>query len=112
MTRLETRIRNDSDLHAARRAADTAHTDLQRRHLLRSYYDLYYKKLSSIAESPELKTYLDAQKAAHESILLQPRVRHETDAPKATTLAQAAAGASVAPTATPEQVKANQKPKR
>jgi hypothetical protein len=109
MSMLETRIRNDRDLADALAAASATHTDLKRRHLLRAYYDLYYKKLSALADSPELKTYLDGQKAAHEAILLQPKVRHETDEPKASNLNAAAAGASVAPTATPQQVKAGQR---
>ena len=109
MAALETRIRNDADLAAAKAAARQAETDLEKRHLLRAYYELYYKKLRVLAESPELKAYLDAQRAAHQVTLLQPRVRHETDQAAAAALTAAAkAAAKVAPAPTPAQAKPNQ----
>lgn len=104
---LETQIRNDADLHAAKAAALRAPTDLERRHLLKHYYELYYGKLKVLADTPDLQAYIDAQKAAHQVVLLQPRVRHETDEPKATALNTAKAGASIAPVPTPVQAKAN-----
>ena len=107
MSVLETRIRNDDDLHAAKAAAVRAPTDLERRHRLKSYYQLYYKKLGALATTPELKAYLTSQEAAHEITLLQPRVRHATDEAEAGALAQAKAGASVAPAPTPAQAKAS-----
>jgi hypothetical protein len=109
MAALESRIRNDEDLHAAKAAADRAPTDLEKRHRLRAYYELYYGKLIALADSDDLKKYLDAQKAAHELTLLQPRVRPESDEAEAKRLAAAKAEASVAPAPTPIQVKANQK---
>jgi hypothetical protein len=105
MSALETRIRNDEDLHAAKTAAFRAGTDLERRHRLRSYYQLYYRKLRALANTPELKAYLTTQEAAHEITLLQPRVRHATDEAEATALSQAKAGATVAPAPTPAQAK-------
>src|SRR5215510_5127139 len=72
MVALEARIRNDEDLHAIKASAASAPTDLERRHRLKAYYDLYYKKLRGMAETPDLKSYVDAQEAAHKLTLLQP----------------------------------------
>lgn len=96
MAALETRIRNDADLHELRAAADREHTDLERRHRLRAYYQLYFKKLIALASTPELQAYLRAQQAAHETTLLQPRVRHKPDEAEAATLAQIAGQANAA----------------
>lgn len=108
MSELETRIRNDEQLHALKAAALQAPTDLERRHRLRTYYEVYFKKLGGLATTPDLKAYLVTQKAAHELILLQPRVRHETDEAEAAALVQAKAGASVAPAPTPDQARASE----
>jgi hypothetical protein len=108
MSELETQIRNDQDLHALKAAAKEAPTDLEGRHRLRTYYELYYRKLRALASTPDLKTYLTAQEAAHKLSLLQPRVRHETDEAQAAQLAKAKAGASVAPAPTPDQARASE----
>ena len=112
MVTLETRIRNDAELHALRAAADAARTDLERRHRLKNYYEAYYGKLHQLATTPDLQGYLVAQKAAHQMTLLQPRVRHQTDEAAAAALAKEAAAASViAPVKapTPVQARATQK---
>ena len=96
MTQLETHIRNDTDLHAVRASADRAHTDLERRHRLKAYYQLYYKKLIAVASTPELQAYLRARQAAQESTLLQPRVRHNPDEAEAAALAKIAGEATEA----------------
>ena len=70
---LETRIRNDSDLYALKAEALREPTDLDRRHGLKRYYELYFKKLRALTTAPELKAYLDAQEAASKISLLQPR---------------------------------------
>ncbi|HEX4667257.1 MAG TPA: hypothetical protein VH207_11710 [Chthoniobacterales bacterium] len=108
MSQLETRIRNDDDLHGLKTAAKEAPTDLERRRRLRTYYKLYYRKLRALASTPDLKAYLATQEAAHELSLLQPRVRHETDEAEAAELAKARAGASVAPAPTPYQARAGE----
>jgi hypothetical protein len=94
MVGLETRIRNSEDLHALKMSADKARTDLERRHWLRAYYQLYFKKLRTLALTPELQDYLRAHQAAREASLLQPRVRHETDEAEATALRSAGGGVS------------------
>ncbi len=107
MVALETRIRNDADLHALKAAALRAPTDLERRHGLKEYYELYFAKLRAGASTPELKEYLAAQEATRKLTLLQPRVRHETDAAEAAALAKASRGA-VTSLPTPVQARAGE----
>ncbi|MGH8095119.1 MAG: hypothetical protein ACREIF_16885 [Chthoniobacterales bacterium] len=108
MAELEVQIRNDQDLHAMRATALRARTDLEKRHLLRAYYHLYFDKLRALATAPDIKAYLNTREASDELTLLQPRVRHQTDTVIAATLAQAIAGASVPPALpTPVQAPAN-----
>jgi len=77
---LANRVVNDPDIVAAKRAADTAHTDLEKRQLLRVYYDLYYGRMRSLASSPEMKAALDELRMAHVSRTSQRRVRPVEDA--------------------------------
>jgi hypothetical protein len=93
MVQLEARIRNDDDLHVARATADEMGTDLEKRHRLKAYYNLYYNKLRALTTAPDLKAYLDLQEAAHVGVLLQPKVRHETDE----AIAKAGGGAKALP---------------
>ena|SRR5438270_2863160 len=74
---LANRVVNDPDIVAAKRAADKAHTDLEKRQLLRAYYDLYYGRMRSLASSAEMKTALDQLRLAHVSRTSQHRVRPE-----------------------------------
>lgn len=108
MVTLETRIRNDENLHALKASAQDAPTDLERRHRLRTYYEAYFKKLRARAATPDLKTYLDAQEALRELTLLQPRVRHQTDETEAAALAKVSAGAAATALPTPVQARADQ----
>jgi hypothetical protein len=108
MSALETRIRNDEDLHALQASANKARTDLERRHALKAYYKLYFGKLRALASTPDLQDYLKAQEAAHEVALLQPRVRHETDEAEATALGQLAGGAKASALPTPVQARASE----
>ncbi|HEU0207459.1 MAG TPA: hypothetical protein VFQ78_00630 [Candidatus Udaeobacter sp.] len=72
---LKNRTVNDPDVQAAKKYAQAARTDLEKRHRLRNYYDIYYERMSALATTPELKLALQALKGAHENILAQPRVR-------------------------------------
>ena len=109
MVALETQIRNDQDLHALKGAALQAPTDLERRHLLKSYYELYFNKLRARTATPELKAYLDTHEAARKLSLLQPRVRHESDEAEAKALAAASSAAPAAkPLPTPRQARASE----
>lgn len=107
MVALEARIRNDTDLQALKAVALRAPTDLERRHRLKEYYELYFGRLRARAGTPELKEYLDAQEAARKLALLQPRVRHETDAAEAAALSKASRGA-VSALPTPVQARAGE----
>ena len=108
MSALEARIRNDADLHELKAAANKAPTDLERRHGLKAYYQLYFKKLRALASTPDLQDYLRAQEASHEASLLQPRVRHETDEAAAAALARVAGGKNAAAALpTPVQARAS-----
>ena len=109
MVALETRIRNDEDLYALKAEALREPTDLDRRHGLKRYYELYFKKLRALTTAPDLKAYLDAQEAASKISLLQPRVRHETDEAAVAALANAAAGVTTAKSLpTPVQARASE----
>ena len=76
---LQNQVVNNSDIVAAKRAADTARTDLEKRERLRDYYNLYYGRMRDHAQSSEMRAALDQLKNAHLSQLSQARVRHDTD---------------------------------
>jgi hypothetical protein len=76
---LQNQVVNDSDILAAKRSADTARTDLEKRERLRDYYNLYYGRMRILARSSEMKAALDQLKTTHLSQLSQARVRHDTD---------------------------------
>ena len=88
---LANRVINDPDVTEAKRAADAARTDLEKRQRLRSYYDLYYGRMRQMASSAEMKTALDQLRLAHVSRTSQPRVRPVED------------GAIPTPSATPKK---------
>ena len=77
---LENRVVNDPDIVAAKHAADNAKTDLEKRQLLRTYYDLLYGRMRALASSPEMKASLDQLRTAHVSRTSQHRVRAAEDA--------------------------------
>jgi hypothetical protein len=66
---------NDSDLVAARAHAEAAPTDLLKRQRLRAYYTMFYDRMRAKAQTPELKNFIDAQKAQHLGVLAQNKVR-------------------------------------
>src|ERR1700736_1869985 len=72
---LANRVVNDPDIVAAKRATQTARTDLEKRQRLRDYYDLYYARMGTLAPSSEMKTAVDKLRLAHVSLTSQPRVR-------------------------------------
>ena len=94
---LQNEVVNNAEVVAAKRAAETARTDLEKRERLRDYYNLYYERMHVRARSSEMKTALDQLKTAHLSQLTQARVRHETDSELPT------------PTPTPKKKKENKR---
>ncbi|HJT45203.1 MAG TPA: hypothetical protein VJ721_02930, partial [Chthoniobacterales bacterium] len=77
---LANRVVNEPDIIEAKKAADTAHTDLEKRQKLRTYYALYYGRMRSLASSSEMKSALDQLETAHISRTSQKRVRAVEDA--------------------------------
>ena len=83
--RLENQVINDPAVVAAKKAAEHAHTDLEKRKRLSDYYNAYYKRMEALAETPDMKAALDALKAVHLGMLAQPHVRPTpTPSPTAT----------------------------
>ena len=66
---------DDPEVQAAKKYAQAARTDLEKRKRLRNYYEVYYQRMSALATTPELKLALQALKDVHQIILTQPRVR-------------------------------------
>ncbi len=72
---LQNRTAYDPEVAAAKEAATRTKTDVEKRARLRAYYNIYYAHMQALASSPEIKNYLDGQKAAVLNSLAQPRVR-------------------------------------
>src|SRR5437588_8257181 len=97
---LQNQIVNEPDIVAAKRSAELARTDLEKRQRLRDYYDLYYGRMRVLARSGEMKTALDQLKIAHLSQITHARARHETDSGLPT------------PSPTPKKKKENKRAKK
>jgi hypothetical protein len=83
--RLQNEVANDPAVVTAKKAAEAARTDLEKRRRLSDYYNVYYKRMEALAETPDMKAALDALKAGHLAWLAQPRVRPTpTPSPTAT----------------------------
>jgi hypothetical protein len=102
---LKNRTVNDPDVQAAKIYAQAARTDLEKRNRLRSYYELYYQRMSALATTPELKVALQALKETHQAVLDQPRVR---PTPKP----EISGTPSPTPTSTPLKKKSKEKHKK
>jgi hypothetical protein len=102
---LKNRTLDDPDVQAAKKYAQAARTDLEKRTRLRSYYELYYQRMSALATTPELKLALQALKDVHQAVLAQPRVR-----PSPTP--QFSGTPSPTPTSTPFKKNAKEKHKK
>jgi hypothetical protein len=102
---LKNRATNDPEVQAAKKYAQAARTDLEKRSRLRNYYEVYYQRMSALATTPELKVALQALKDNHQGVLAQPRVRPSpTPEPSGTP--------SATPTSTPGKKKAKDKNKK
>lgn len=76
---LKNRTVNDPAVQAAKAYAQAAKTDLEKRNRLREYYNIYYQRMSALADTPEIKLALEALKTSHQNLLAQPRVRPTPD---------------------------------
>jgi hypothetical protein len=72
---LQNRTAYDPEVVAAKEATTRTKTDLEKRVRRRAYYTIYYAHMQALASSPEIKNYLEGQKAAVLNSLGQPRVR-------------------------------------
>jgi hypothetical protein len=72
---LQNRTAHDPEVMAAKAAVGKARTDVEKRKLLRAYYTIYYAHMEALADTPEVKNYLNSQKAAALNGLAQPKVR-------------------------------------
>jgi hypothetical protein len=77
---LANRVANDRDIIAAKKSAEQARTDLEKRQRLRDYYDLYYGRMRALASSSQMKAALDQLRLAHLSQTTQRRVRPDEGA--------------------------------
>jgi hypothetical protein len=77
--KLQNEAVNDPAVIAAKKAAESAPTDLEKRERLREYYEVYYGRMRARASSAEMKSALDSFKAEHVKLLDQPRVRPSGD---------------------------------
>ena len=75
MRKLQNEVARDPAVVAAKTAAGAAPTDLEKRELLREYYEINYGLMSKRASNPALKAAIDQSKREHVALLSQPRVR-------------------------------------
>lgn len=77
LRRLQNEVVNEPAVVAAKTAAASARTDLEKRQRLREYYNVYYGRMALHASNAEIRTALEKAKAEHLALLYQPRVRPE-----------------------------------
>jgi len=83
--KLKNRTVLDPEVVAAKKVADSARTDAEKRNLLRAYYKVFYAHMTALAETPEIKGYLEQKKKESLNALAQPHLRPEpTPHPSAT----------------------------
>jgi hypothetical protein len=75
MRKLQNEVTRDPDVISARVAADAAPTDLEKRDLLRYYYELNYGRMAAKASNSEVKAAIAKSQREHIALLSQPRVR-------------------------------------
>ena len=78
--KLKNRTSDDPEILAAKNAAAAARTELDKRNKMRAYYKTLYGRMQALADTPELKAYLEQRKQDAINSLAQPHVRPETAA--------------------------------
>ena len=73
--KLKTRTVQEPDLMAAKRTAEAARTQEEKRNLRRAYYKMLYTRMQALADTPELKNYLEGQKQGILNGLAEPHLR-------------------------------------
>ena len=87
--RLRNQVANNPDVVAAKNAAESARTDLEKRERLREYYKIYYARMKALTDRPEIKAGLEDMKTQHLAQADQNRVRPSPSPSPATTPATA-----------------------
>jgi len=83
--KLKNRASDDPEVIAAKKAIAAARTDVDKRNLMRAYYKIFYAHMQALAETPDVKAYLEQRKKDALNSLAQPNVRPEpTPRPSAT----------------------------
>jgi hypothetical protein len=78
--KLKNRASDDPEVIAAKKAIAAARTDVDKRNLMRAYYKIFYARMQALAETPEIKAYLEQRKKDALNSLAQPHVRPEPSA--------------------------------
>jgi hypothetical protein len=73
--KLQNQVVGEPAVVAAKTAAHSARTDLEKRDRLRDYYNIYYGKMRALTSSAEVRSVLDTARTEHLRLLDQPRVR-------------------------------------
>ena len=90
---LQNRASHDPDVIAAKAAISGTHTDVEKRERLRAYYKTFYGHMLALADTPELKNYLEGKKNEALGGLAQPHVRPTPTSKPTPTPAPASAAA-------------------
>jgi hypothetical protein len=98
LRKLQNQVARDPAVLAAKAAAERAPTDLEKRELLREYYNINFALMAQKASNPAEKAAIDQSKREHIGLLAQPRVRPGVFEP--------------GPSATPKKKKAKKAGKR
>ena len=78
--KLKNRASLDPEVVAAKKAIGSARTDVDKRNLMRAYYKIFYARMQALAETAEIKGYLEQKKKDALNGLAQPRVHPEPTA--------------------------------
>ncbi|HEX4631392.1 MAG TPA: hypothetical protein VH188_10545 [Chthoniobacterales bacterium] len=73
--KLQNRVIDDPEVIAAKKVIARARTDLEKRELRRAYYKILYAHMQALAETPEVKAYLEQKKNDSLGALAQPSLR-------------------------------------
>jgi hypothetical protein len=83
--KLQNRVSAEPEVIAAKKAITSGRTDVEKRELRRAYYKIFYSHIRALAETPEVKAYVEQRKTEAINGLAQPRLRPEpTPKPKPT----------------------------
>src|SRR4051812_6442893 len=75
--KLKNRCSGDPEVVAAKKAAEAAKTDVEKRNLSRAYYKSFYAHMQALPSAPDVKTFHDQRKNVSINSLAHPHVRPE-----------------------------------